>query len=50
MNEDDDECVIENEENIDVEVTSEKQLIPANGEKFKKKKESRKKVCLTKYG
>jgi hypothetical protein len=33
MNEDDDECVIENEENIDVEVTSEKQLIPANGEK-----------------
>jgi hypothetical protein len=38
MNEDDDECAIENEENIDVEVTSEKQQIPADGEKSNKRK------------
>ncbi len=37
MNEDDDECVIENEENIDAEVTSEKQQMPSDGEKSKKR-------------
>jgi hypothetical protein len=38
MNEDDDEYVIENEENIDVEVTSEKQQMPADEEKSKIRK------------
>jgi hypothetical protein len=38
MNEDDDECVTENEENIDVEITSEKQQMPSDGGKSKKRK------------